>query len=116
MRDEQTVVYVAGPFRAETSWQVEQNIRRAEALALELWKMGYAVVCPHLNTRHFQGELPDSAWLKGDLAILQKCDLVVVTPDWDRSAGAREEVAAALRAGIPVRKLAGGILVPHGGL
>lgn len=26
------VIYVAGPFRAPNSWEIEQNIRRAEAL------------------------------------------------------------------------------------
>ena len=28
------LVYIAGPFRAPTPWQVEQNVRRAESLAL----------------------------------------------------------------------------------
>ena len=36
------VVYVAGPFRGDSHWDIEQNIRRAEELSLEIWKAGGA--------------------------------------------------------------------------
>lgn len=96
------VVYVAGPFRGPDHWAIEQNIRRAEELALEVWKSGAAALCPHMNTRHFQGVLPDDVWLRGDLALLHKCDAVIMTTDWKRSAGATEEHSYALRHGIPI--------------
>ncbi len=32
------LLYVAGPYRAKSEWQLEQNIRNAEAVALELWQ------------------------------------------------------------------------------
>jgi hypothetical protein len=85
------VVYVAGPFRGPDSWAIENNIRRAETLALEVWRLGAACVCPHTNTRFFQGAAPDNVWLDGDLAILGKCDALLMTPDWERSSGARAE-------------------------
>lgn len=96
------VVYVAGPFRGPDSWAIENNIRRAEALALEVWRLGAAAVCPHTNTRFFQGAAPDSVWLDGDLAILAKCDAVLMTPDWKQSSGARKEEAFAAEQLIPV--------------
>jgi nucleoside 2-deoxyribosyltransferase len=96
------VIYIAGPFRGPDHWAIEQNIRQAEALALDVWKLGAAAVCPHLNTRHFQGTLPDQRWLDGDLAILRKCDAVLMTPDWKRSDGAKAEQAFAVSGGIPV--------------
>ena len=96
------VVYVAGPFRAVNAWEVEENIRRAERLALEVWRLGAACVCPHTNTRFFQGAAPDEVWLEGDLEILRRCDAVILTEDWKRSSGARAEVKAAERLGIPV--------------
>lgn len=96
------VVYVAGPFRGANSWEMEQNIRRAEALALEAWRLGAAVICPHANTRFFQGAAPDSVWLDGDLAILGRCDAILMTPDWRRSAGARAERDYAMISGIPI--------------
>jgi len=85
------VLYVAGPFRAANAWEVEQNIRRAEALALEAWRCGCAVICPHTNTRFFSGAAPDPVWLDGDLEMLRRCDAILMTPDWKRSSGATKE-------------------------
>ncbi len=96
------VVYIAGPFRGKSSWDIEQNIRRAEELALEVWRAGYACLCPHTNTRFFQGAADDHYWLDGDLEMLARCDAVLLTPDWARSSGARAEAAQADRLGIPV--------------
>jgi nucleoside 2-deoxyribosyltransferase len=95
-------VYVAGPFRGKDSWEMEQNIRRAETLALEVWRAGFAALCPHCNTRFFQGAAPDEVWLDGDLALLTGCDAVLMTPDWERSQGARAEREFALGQGVPV--------------
>ena len=96
------VIYVAGPFRAPNSWEIEQNIRRAETLALEVWRMGAACICPHTNTRFYQGAGPDEVWLHGDLEILTRCDAVLLTPDWERSTGERAEKEYAKARGIPV--------------
>lgn len=96
------VVYIAGPFRGPNSWEIEQNIRRAEALALEVWRAGFAAICPHANTRFYQGAAPDEVWLQGDLAILRRCDAVLLTEDWQRSAGAKAEKAHAEMLRIPV--------------
>lgn len=96
------VAYVAGPYRAPTARGVVENIRRAEAVALELWARGYVALCPHKNTALFDGALPDSAWLDGDLELLRRCDLVVCTEDYQRSSGARREVELAFELNIPV--------------
>lgn len=96
------VVYVAGPFRGANSWEMEKNIRAAETLALQAWKVGFAVICPHANTRFFQGAAPDEIWLEGDLEILKRCDAVLLTPTWKSSKGAVAEAATAAELGIPV--------------
>jgi hypothetical protein len=98
------VVYIAGPFRGPSAWAIEENIRRAERLALEVWLLGAAALCPHTNTRFFQGAAADDLWLRGDLAMLRRCDAVLVTPDWELSAGARAEVRVARAHAIPVLK------------
>lgn len=103
------VVYIAGPFRGVTEWDRQQNIRRAEALALEVWKLGAAAICPHKNTEHFDGSAPDKLWLKGDLEIMYRCDAVLVTKDWNRSSGACSEVSEAFNRGIPVFCSVGGL-------
>lgn len=96
------VIYVAGPFRGRDSWEMEQNIRRAEALALEAWRLGCAVICPHANTRYFQGTADDKVWLVGDLSILARCDGLILTDDWARSSGATKERDFAIARGLPV--------------
>lgn len=96
------VIYVAGPFRGANSWEMEQNIRRAEELSLAVWRAGFAALCPHTNTRFFQGAAPDKVWIDGTLELLRRCDAVVLTADWIRSTGARGEVREAIARGIPV--------------
>jgi len=95
------VVYIAGPFRAETAWDVERNIRRAEELAHQVWMAGMVALCPHTNTRFFDGTGTDRLWLEGTLELLRRCDAVLFTPDWERSSGARAEKEEAERIGIP---------------
>ena len=96
------VIYVAGPFRGSDAWAIEQNVRQAEALALEVWRSGGAAICPHANTRFFQGAAPDRVWLDGDLEILRRCDGVLMTPDWKRSEGAKAEHGVAHASGLPI--------------
>ena len=96
------VAYIAGPFRAASAWGIEQNIRRAEELALEAWQAGFAVLCPHTNTRFFQGAAPDHIWLDRDLELLARCDLVILAEGWERSTGTRAEITHAKSLGIPV--------------
>lgn len=96
------VIFISGPFRGENAWEVENNIRVAENLALQVWKLGAAAVCPHTNTRFFSGAAPDNVWLEGDKAILQKCDAVIMTHNWRRSDGATAEYHFAVANNIPV--------------
>lgn len=96
------VIYIAGPYRADNAWDREENIRAAERLALEVWRLGHAALCPHTNNRYFEGALPDNVFLDGDIAMLLRCDAVLMTPDWERSIGASRERDIAIRNGIPV--------------
>lgn len=104
------VIYIAGPFRASSqyasgqqdAWGIQCNVMAAMALALEVWRMGKVALCPHSNTMFFQNAAPDHVWLDGDLELLKRCDAVLMTPDWERSSGARAEHAFALKLGLPV--------------
>lgn len=93
---------MAGPFRAKSMWGIEQNVRAAESIALELWRMGAAVICPHTNTRFFDGAAPDSVWLSGDITIMSRCDAVVRAPNWEVSSGAKSEIEHAKNIGLPI--------------
>jgi hypothetical protein len=90
-------VYVAGPFRAATPWLIEQNVRRAEEAALEVWRMGAVAVVPHMLTRHFQDSLPDSVWIEGLMSLMSVCDMMLVLPGWKNSEGTKSEITEAQR-------------------
>lgn len=97
------VAYTAGPYRSPVgAYGVARNIRAAEEVAVELWRMGYAVICPHKNTAFFDGAADDSVWLEGDLELLSRSDLVVMVPGWESSAGATEEHGVAGLHDIPI--------------
>ena len=95
------VVYIAGPYRANSAWEIEQNIREAEKIALHVWANGMVALCPHTQTRFYQGFLPDALWLAGDLELLARCDAVFLVPGWESSRGTMAEVNFAKQKGIP---------------
>lgn len=96
------VVYVAGPFRAPTPWEQEQNVRRAEEASLRVWKAGLVAICPHTQTRFFQNSAPDQYWLEGTLEMMRRCDAVLVLPGYEKSVGTLGEITEATLLGIPV--------------
>ena len=96
------LVYIAGPYRAPSPWQVEQNIRAAEDLAVKVHAAGMFAVCPHANSRHMEGVADDAHFLVGTLELMRRCDAVILTRNWRTSSGALAEVAEATRIGIPV--------------
>ena len=102
------LIYIGGPFRSpapngqQNHWGIQTNVMRAMALALEVWQRGHAALCPHANTMFFQNAAEDAVWLAGDLEMLRRCDAILLTENWEQSAGARNEVSAARQAGLPV--------------
>jgi hypothetical protein len=97
----QKLVYVAGPYNADTERGVLENIRRAEGVAIEVWKHGAVAICPHLNTRFFGGILPEEAWIQGDFSIIRRVDAIMFTQDWWESPGAKRENELAIEQGLP---------------
>jgi hypothetical protein len=116
------LVYVAGRFSAPTRAGVEENIRRAVELGIEVAKLGAFPVIPHSNTAHpdFETVQPYQFWIAGTLALLRACDVCIMVPGWEASSGAtgeREEAARTmpvfysveeLRAWLDVRELLSG--------
>lgn len=100
------LVYVAGPIRPKNGQTLEGNLQAAKDIALELWKDGLAVICPHANT-----DLPisvadkaceEATWLNGDLEMVARCDAVVVCPGWETSSGTKGEIDFAKSREIPI--------------
>ena len=91
------VIFIAGPYRAKTEYELEEHIQEAEDAAIRLWQQGRIVICPHKNSAHFGGCCPDEVWLEGDLELLRRSDAVFMLPNWQQSEGARNEHAETIR-------------------
>jgi hypothetical protein len=98
------IVYVAGPYRADTPEGVTKNIENARIVGIDLWERGFTVIVPHLNTAHFEDDCAceDDEYLRGDLEILARCDAMVVLPGYENSSGTKNEIAFAQERGIPI--------------
>lgn len=95
------VVYIAGPFRGATPWDVAENVRAAERVALEVAKLGGSPLCPHANSAHFDGQCTGQFWVDATLELLRRCDAAVFLPGWPKSAGSRGEWEEAGRLELP---------------
>ena len=96
------LIYIAGPFRGRTPWDVEENIRRAERVALAVWQAGAAALCPHTNTRFFNGAAPDDIFLRGTMEMLRRSDAVFLTYGWPDSKGTIAEIDEAFSRNLPI--------------
>lgn len=96
------VIFVSGPYRADSTKGILTNIRKARKVALRLWSEGWAVICPHSNTALFDGECDDNVWLDGDIEILRRCDAIYMMEGWIRSIGARAEHELARELGMEI--------------
>jgi len=102
------LVYVAGPYRGKSKIKIinyiqrQINIAKARLVAQELWKAGFAVICPHSNSANFDGICDDEIFLEGDKEILKRCDLMILLPNWEKSEGTKAEVLFACDNGIEV--------------
>ena len=108
------VAYVFGPYRASTIRGVIENIRAAEKVALSLWRQGWAVICPHLNSFCLDGSIHPNdpaadrhVWLRGDLEFIDRLipgrDVLVSSkPEWRQSRGSVGERDAAINKGIEI--------------
>ena len=95
------IIYVAGPFRGPTSWDIAENIRSAERIGLLVARAGAMPLIPHANTAHFHGQCDDTFWLDGTMELLRRCDAAVFLPGWRGSSGSVAEYREAGLLGIP---------------
>jgi hypothetical protein len=102
------LVYLVGPYRGKSkfkplNWLQRQiNIHNARKAAAALWQLGYAVLCPHLNTSNFDGLCSDQTFLDGTMEMMIRCDLLVLLPTWRKSSGSKGEVKKAIERKIPI--------------
>jgi hypothetical protein len=94
------LVFIAGKFSGDNAWQIACNVHEAEAAALAVAKLGGMPVVPHSLGRSMFGTLPESFWRAGCLALLARCDGILLLPSWSSSEGAGAESNFAAQRGI----------------
>ena len=87
------LLYVAGPYTCN----VEQNIKNAERVSIELIKSGFHVLTPHKNTSGYEQYEDGDAinyqtWINLDLDLLSRCDAIYVMSNSENSNGVKKEI------------------------
>ncbi len=99
------LLYCAGRYRAPTREAVAANIAAARAVGVYAASLGWYPCIPHVNTGHFEDNLPelgDDFWLAGTLELMSRCDAVVLVDGWETSLGAAGEIQKADALMLPV--------------
>ena len=103
------VLYVGGPLTTGcfdkgifNLWTWEQNVRRAEALALKIAELGIATICPHTMARFWFGHVAEDVAIEMDNALLKRCDGLALVEGWQYSKGTKGEIALAHAHHMPV--------------
>ena len=99
--------YIAGPLRGDgTEYAITQNRAHAASVARDLWRAGFSVFCPHLNTAGMVGLLDncggEEVFINGDLEWLMHTNILFVLNGWKTSKGAQREVDYAWEHRIPI--------------
>jgi len=107
---EPKIIYIIGKYRDSNTNKIAENIWKATQASTKLWREKWIVICPHLNTAHFEifaSDIPDSVWMKGDLEIIKmvagshfKRKAVYILDNWMESEGSKEEIKLAEELGL----------------
>ena len=71
-------------------------------MALQVAELGASPMCPHTNTRFFDGTMSHEFWLDATMELMRRCDAVFMLSTWKSSIGAQAEFLEAQRLGMPV--------------
>jgi len=96
------IIYVAGAYRADTEYKVQENIRHAEKAEVKLIKEGWCVFCPHKNFSLLGGVVDDEVFLGMGMVFLKLSSAVYVLNNWASSEGAQRELRQARRDGLQI--------------
>ncbi len=97
------VVYVAGPYTADTWGNVIANVGHAMDISAMLLHEGYTVICPHSMTHTYeQYALDYNVFIESDLQLVTRSDVLFVLRNWGNSSGTQGEIARAMELGLCV--------------
>lgn len=95
------LVYVAGPYTADTDEQRLANIAAAQAWGAKVIDAGGIPVIPHNMSEGIADKGDAEFWYAATLELMLRCDAVLLMPRAGESIGARAEEEAAHEIGMP---------------
>ncbi len=102
------LLYIAGPISSPDPVQMLTNIRNGIEAGKKMMQQGYAVCIPHLDYSVFivGGKSPSLEEIReNSLALMCRCDVVVLLRGWEDSKGCLAEVEEARQRGMKVVEL-----------
>ena len=101
------LLYLAQPYSHPDPAVVAARAQAGVSAAVWLINNGQIVYSPIAQSQALEaaGAAPAAGWYGYDLAVLRRCQglLVLELPGWQHSAGVRMEIAAALALDLPIR-------------
>jgi hypothetical protein len=101
------VIYLACPYTHEHDFIQHRRYEQVTQVAATLMREGQCIYSPitsmHYLSRHMT-DVPHRFWLDHDLAILARCDKMIVLQleGWEQSEGLKAEIAFAAEHNIPI--------------
>lgn len=94
--------YIAGPFRHPDPDRMTAHTRTAQEAVGQLAGLGWAGYCPHANIGHAYGDLDETLAADINTTFLERCDAILLLPNWWNSPGSRHELQQARDLGLHV--------------
>lgn len=99
------LIYIAGPYTAETPEGIQENVEAAQQLGREVMSLfpgKVLAVVPHSMGKGLESQGDYAFWCAATLELMRRCDGVVLRHNWCDSPGAVNEVNEAIRQKMPI--------------
>ncbi len=99
MKENMTLIYLAGALRGENK---DANMKAAQFWAEQLWRRGFAVYSPHMNSGWLDTPETDPHVLEANIQLMKMCDIMVIMPFYEESKGTLAEIKVYREIGKPI--------------
>lgn len=99
------VAFICAPYTTATDFERKQNIEHAARMAAKVWALGYATICPQMNSAFFGGCTDEFYFYEGYKELLKRADIIVKANGIRDSKGCKAELHLAALLGKPIFNL-----------